>query len=328
MNTSTRRSFLRSVTWGSASLCLAPTLHAEAVYPSRPIMLINPYAAGGPADTLARGLARQLEQRLKQPIVVDNKAGGAATIGTGFVARARPDGYTLLLGTSAGHVVTPLMQRIPYDGVTDFAFIAAVANQPNVLVVHPSVGVSSLQELVALAKKEPGKLNYASAGTGGATHLGAEAFLHRARIQITHVPYGGAAPALKDLLGGQVQVGMLNLAATQVYITEGKLKALAYGGTKRSPLLPQVPTMAEAGMAGSEVSTWYTLAAPRGTPAAIVETLRKAMTEVNADPAYLKLLGSLGAEQLVLSPAETTAFVNADKVAMTKLLGTLGLLEK
>ncbi|MES2530007.1 MAG: tripartite tricarboxylate transporter substrate binding protein, partial [Pseudomonadota bacterium] len=265
MKPSTRRSFVRSAAWSSAALCLAPALHAEPAYPSRPITLINPYAAGGPADTLARGVAHQLEQRLKQPIVVDSKAGGAATIGTGFVARARPDGYTLLLGTSAGHVVTPLMQRISYDGVADFAFIAAVANQPNVLVVHPSVGVSSLQELIALAKKEPGKLNYASAGTGGATHLGAESFLHRAQIRITHVPYGGAAPAVKDLLGGQVQVGMLNLAATQAFIAEGKLKALAYGGAKRSPLLPQVPTMAEAGLGGSEVSTWYTLAAPKGT---------------------------------------------------------------
>ena len=195
---------------------------------------------GGPADTLARGLAHQLQARLQQPVIVDSKAGGAATIGTGFVARAKPDGYTLLMGTSAGHAVTPLMQHIAYDGIADFAFIAVVANQPNVLVVNPDLGVDSLQGLIALAKKQPGKLNYASAGTGGATHLGAEAFLQRAQIRITHVPYGGAAPALKDLLGGQVQVGMLNLGATQAFIEQGKLKALAYGGTKRSALLPQV----------------------------------------------------------------------------------------
>ena len=323
-----RRALLRSAALASAALCLAPALHAQDAYPTRPITLINPYAAGGPADTLARGLARQLEQRLKQPVVVDSKAGGAATIGTGFVARARPDGYTLLIGTSAGHVVTPLMQKIPYDGVADFAFIAGVANQPNVLVVHPSVGVSSVQELIALAKKEPGKLNYASAGAGGATHLGAEAFLKRAGIQITHVPYGGAAPAIKDVLGGQVQMGMLNLAATQAFIADGKLKALAYGGAQRSPLLPQVPTMAESGFKGSEVSTWYTLAAPKGTPPEVVEMLRKAVAETQADPAYQALLASVGAERVDLSPAQTTAFVQADKVAMAQLLGTLNLLEK
>ncbi|RCW70549.1 Bug family tripartite tricarboxylate transporter substrate binding protein [Pseudorhodoferax soli] len=318
----------RSVLQAAAALGLAPALHAQDAYPTRPIKLVNPYAAGGPADTLARGLARLLEQRLKQPIVVDNKAGGAATIGTGFVARSRADGYTLLIGTSAGHVVTPLMQKVPYDGLGDFAFIGGVGNQPSVLVVHPSVGVSTVQELIALAKKEPGKLNYASAGSGGGTHLAAESFLQRAGIQISHVPYGGAAPAIKDVLGGQVQMGMLNLAATQAFIADGRLKPLAYGGAQRSPLLPQVPTMAEAGFKGSQVSTWYTLAAPKRTPVDVIETLRKAMADTQADPAYQTLLSSLGAERLDLSPAQTTAFVQADKVAMTHLLGKLNLLDK
>jgi tripartite-type tricarboxylate transporter receptor subunit TctC len=328
MSTSRRFVLVRSCVVVGAALCLLAGAHAEPPYPSRPITLINPYAAGGPADTLARGMAHQLETRLKQPVIVDSKAGGAATIGTGFVARAKPDGYTLLIGTSAGHVVTPLMQRTPYDGIADFAFIAVVANQPNVLVVNPAVGVDSLQGLVALARKEPGRLNYASAGTGGATHLGAELFLQRVQIRITHVPYGGAAPALKDLLGGQVQVGMLNLAATQAFIKDGKLKALAYGGAKRSLLLPQVPTMTEAGFAGAESTTWYTLAAPKGTPGQVVEVLRKAVADINADPAYQALLASLGAERMALSPAETTAFVQRDKVAMTKLLGSLDLLGK
>jgi tripartite-type tricarboxylate transporter receptor subunit TctC len=319
---------LRPSIAAATALLLLTGLQAEPAYPSRPITLVHPYASGGPADVLARGLAHQLETRLKQPVIVDARAGGAATIGTGIVARAKPDGYTLLVGTSAGHVVTPLMQRIPYDGIADFSFIAVVANQPNVLVVHPGLGVDSLKGLIALAKKEPGQLNYASAGTGGATHLGAEAFLQRAQIKITHVPYTGAAPALKDLLGGQVQVGMLNLGATQAFIEQGKLKALAYGGTKRSALVPQVPTMAEAGVPGAETSTWYTLAAPKGTAPAVIETLRKAVKEVNADPAYQKLLASQGAERMDLSPAETTAFVQRDKVAMTQLLGTLHMLEK
>lgn len=309
-------------------LCVLPAALAEPAWPARPVTLVHPYAAGGPADTMARALAHQLEQRLRQPVIVDAKPGGAATIGTGFVARAKPDGYTLLVGTSAGHVVTPLMQKIPYDGVGDFAFVAVVANQPNVLVVHPALGVDSLQALIALAKREPGKLNYASAGAGGATHLGAEAFLQRAGIRATHVPYSGAAPALKDLLGGQVMMGMLNLAATQPFIEQGKLKALAYGAARRSPVLPQVPTLAEAGFAETEVSTWYTLAVPKGTPPAVIEVLRKAVAEAGADPAYQKVLAASGAERMDLSPADTTAFVQHDKVRMAKLLGTLNLLDK
>jgi tripartite-type tricarboxylate transporter receptor subunit TctC len=313
---------------GLAALALLPAAHGQAAWPTRPVTLIHPYAAGGPADTLARALGHQLEARLKQPIVVDARAGGAATIGTSAVARAKPDGYTLLLGTSAGHVVTPLMQKIAYDGIGDFRFIAVVASQPNVLVAHPSAGVGSVQELIAMARKEPGKFDYASAGSGGATHLGAEAFAQAAGIKLTHVPYSGAAPALKDLVGGQVQLGMLNLAAAKPFIADGKLKALAYGGAKRSPLLPQVPTLAELGYGNTATATWYTLAAPKGTPDDVTEALRKAVAEAAADPAYQQALAAVGAERIDLSPVETTAFVQQDKAAMTKLLGTLGLLQK
>lgn len=326
-----RRAALRGAFLAAVACALATSLHAHAAdpYPDRPITLINPYAAGGPADTLARALAVELQGRLKQTVLVDSKAGGAATIGTGFVARAKPDGYTLLVGTSAGHVVTPLMQRgVPYDGISDFAFVGVVSNQPNVLVVHPDLGVDKLQDLITLAKKQPGKLNYASAGLGGATHLGAEAFLQRAQIQVTHVPYSGAAPALKDLLGGQVQMGMLNLAATRAFIEQGKLKALAYGNAKRSPLLPQVPTFAEAGVLGAAPTTWYTLAAPKGTPPDVVEKLAATMAQIDADPTWQRFLAGIGAERMSLTPRETTAFVEADKVAMAHLLGSLNLLAK
>ena len=328
MSLSLRSVLTQCLAGAVAAVSFLAVAHAQSPYPSRPITLINPYAAGGPADTLARGLATALETRLKQSVIVDSKAGGGATIGTGYVARAKPDGYTLLISTSAGHVVTPLMQRIAYDGINDFAFIAVVANQPNMLVVNPDLGVDTLQGLIAMAKKDPAKLNYASAGTGGATHLGAEAFLQSAQIKITHVPYAGAAPALKDILGGHLQMGMLNLSATRAFIEQGKLNALAYGGPKRTALFPQVPTMSEAGFPAGELSTWYTLSAPKGTPADALEVLRKAVAEVNADPAYQKILASLGAERMEMTPAETTAFVQRDKVAMTKLLGSLNLLEK
>ncbi len=297
-------------------------------YPNRLITLVHPYAAGGSADALARGIARQMEDRLKQSVIVDAKPGGAATIATAFVARAKPDGYTLLIGTSAGHVVTPLMQKIAYDGVEDFSFIAVVANQPNVLVVNPSLGIDSVDALIKQAKADPAKFNFASAGLGGATHLGAEAVWQRAGLKMTHVPYAGAAPALKDLVGGQVQVAMLNISATLPLIEAGRIKALAYGSKQRSTLLPQVPTLAEVGFGGTEVSTWYTLAAPKGTPQEVIDILAKTIADMNADPAYQKLLASQGAERLELSPAETTKFVRQDKAAMTKLVGALDLMGK
>lgn len=317
--------FRRTLMAVGAVLAFSP-VQAQLAFPDRPITLVHPYAAGGPADTMARALAKQMETLLKQPVVVEAKAGGAAAIGTGFVARSKPDGYTLLLGTSAGHVVTPLMQKIPYNGVADFAFITVVAVQPNVLVAHPSLGVDKLQDVVNLARKQPGVLNYASAGTGGATHLGAESFAQSAQIKITHVPYGGAAPALKDLLGGQVQLGMLNLAATKPFVTEGKLKALVYGGTKPTPALPQVPTFQQAGYKVAATSTWYTLAAPKNTPIAVLEVLNKAVAGARNDPAYTALLEGMGAELVDMSPAETTEFVKQDQVAMSSLLSQLNLI--
>jgi tripartite-type tricarboxylate transporter receptor subunit TctC len=313
---------------GLMALSATHLLHAQDAWPSRPITLIHPYAPGGSADALARLLGRQLEARLKQTVVVEGRPGGAATIATAHVARARPDGYTLLLGTSAGHVVTPLMQRIAYDGIGDFRFIGVAASQPNVLIAHPGLGVDSLQALIALARKEPGRLNYGSAGMGGATHLGAEAFAQAAQIKLTHVPYNGAPPAIKDLLGGQVQLGMLNHSAVNPFIADGRVKALAYGGAQRSPLLPNVPTMAELGYGNTATATWYTLAAPKGTPDGVVEALRSAMAQAAADPAYIQALAAQGGERIDLSPQDTTAFVQQDKLAMTQLLRTLGMLEK
>ena len=301
---------------------------AQDSWPTRAITLVNPYAAGGPADNLARTLARQLETRLKTPVIVENKVGGAATIGTGHVARAKPDGYTLLISTSAGHVVTPLMQKIAYDGVADFDFIGVVANQPNVLVSHPALKLDSVADLLALARKQPGALNYASAGTGGATHLGGVLLQQRAGVKLTHVPYAGAAPALKDVLGGQVQLGMLNLAAVLPFVKEGKLKALAYSSRQRSELLPDVPTLAQAGIANAESSTWYTLSAPRATPAPVLQKLAQALDATLADEGFRQFLLSQGSERLVMSPAATTAFVQEDKRQMTLLLDSMGSLAK
>jgi tripartite-type tricarboxylate transporter receptor subunit TctC len=296
-------------------------------YPSQPITLVNPYAAGGPADVLGRALARMLEQQLGKTVIVENKAGGGAAIGTAYVARAKPDGYTLLLGTSNAHVVTPLMQPTPYDGVKDFAFISIVANQPNMLVVHPKIKVDTVQQLIALARQEPGKLNYASAGPGSSPHLGAELFRQRANIDITHIPYSGAAPAITDLVGGQVDMAVLNLAATLPFVKQGKLKALAYASNHRSPLLPDVPTLTETGIKDADSTSWYSLAAPKGTPPDIVQKLNEAVAAINKNPQYQKAMEAQGVELLTMTPQEATAFVQKDQQTMSTLVKSVGLVK-
>lgn len=301
---------------------------AAAAYPDHPITLINPYAAGGPADVVARSLARALEKRLGQPVVVENKPGGGASIGTGFVARAKPDGYTLLLGTSAGHVVTPLMQKTTYDGIQAFEFCSVVAVQPIMLVVNPSRGIKTVQALIARAKAEPGKLSYGSAGVGGATHLGAELFQQAAHVQLNHIPYAGASPAINDAVGGQIDLAMLNLSASLPFIRQGRLVPLAYAASERSPLLPDVPTLDEAGVPGAQAATWYSLAAPAGTPADIVQTLSETVRRVNDDPDYRRVMQDQAISLMALSPQDASAYVRKDRADMQRLLGTLGLLAK
>jgi tripartite-type tricarboxylate transporter receptor subunit TctC len=242
------------------------------------------------------------------------------------VARAQPDGYTLLIGTSAGHVVTPLMQKLPYDGVGDFDFVGVVASQPNVLVARPELGVTTLADVIALARRSPDGLTFASAGAGGATHLGGVMLQQRAAIKLTHVPYGGAAPALKDLLGGQVQLGVLNLGAVLPFVKEGRLLAIAYAAPKRSALLPAVPTLAESGVTGAESATWYTLALPKGTPAPIRQKLHQALAAALEDSSFVQFLDAQGAERLPMAPAATDAFVREDQKQMRQLLGSVGLL--
>ncbi|AOB33788.1 hypothetical protein AKI39_16370 [Bordetella sp. H567] len=308
-----------------------PAAHAAGpgnAYPDHPITLVNPYAAGGPADIVARSLARAMEKRLGQPVVVENKPGGGASIGTGFVARAKPDGYTLLLGTSAGHVVTPLMQKTAYDGVRDFAFCSVVAVQPIMLAVNPASGIKTVADLIARARAEPGKLSYGSAGVGGATHLGAELFQQAAHIKLNHIPYPGASPAVNDAVGGQLDMVMLNLSASLAFIRQGRLVPLAYASDQRSPLLPQVPTLDEAGVHGAQSATWYSLAAPAGTPAAIVQRLSAAVRDVNQDTDYRRVMQEQAIELMALAPDQAQAYVEKDRADMQALLDRLGLLGK
>ncbi len=248
-----------------------------AGYPDKPITFINPYAAGGPADILARIVAKQMSQVLGQSIIIQSKPGGGASIGAEYVARAKPDGYTVLFGTAAAHIVTPLMQTVQYDGIKDFTFVGMVGNIPNVLTVSADSGLKSVDELIKDSRDNPEKYTYASAGNGSSPHLTGENFKQQTQAKLLHVPYKGAAPASTDLAGGLVKVGFLNLPAVLPFINQGKLHALAIAANKRSPALPDVPTMDELGYDGFKGSSWYSMAVPAGTPKDVVDSLYAAL---------------------------------------------------
>ena len=313
-----------SVVAGLIASLAANGVSAQA-FPTKPIVLVNPYAAGGPADLIARALAKDLATELGQSVVVENKPGAGASIGAGFVARAEPDGYTLLLGTAAAHIVTPLIQKVPYDGIQDFAFVALAPTQPNLLVVHPDVKATNVKELIALAKASPGKLNYGSSGAGTSPHLGGEMLKLTAKIDLVHIPYGGAAPALTDLVAGRLQAAVMNLSGELPYVKAGKLRALAYASTKRSPLLPDVPTFAEVGLGGAESSSWFTVGAPKGTPAPVVDKINKAIATVYQHAEFRKLMDAQGAEVTAMSPEETTRFVKDDAKRTVDLIKSANL---
>jgi len=303
---------------------LPPTAGAQA-FPTKSITLVNPYAVGGPADQLARVLAKGMGEQLGQPVIVENKAGGGASIGAAFVANAPADGYTLLFGTSAAHVVTPAATRVPYDGIKDFDFIGMVANVPNVLTVHPSIKANNVKDFIALVKSEPGKLSYASAGLGSSPHIGMEMFKYTTGTFLLHIPYRGAAPATTDMVAGTVPVGMLNISGVQAFIKANRLRALAYGGSKRSASLPDVPTFAEAGIPKFISGSWYSLAAPAKTPVPVLDRLTKALTVVLASPEFVNAAAQQSAEIYNLTSAQTQAFVLEDAKTMHELIKGTGM---
>jgi tripartite-type tricarboxylate transporter receptor subunit TctC len=305
---------------------LSTTVYAQAVnYPSKPVVLVNPYAVGGPTDLLGRTLAKGLTEQLGQQVLVENRAGGGASIGAAYVAKAAPDGYTLLLGTSAAHVVTPIATSVPYNGIKSFEFIGIVGSVPNILTVHNSMKLETLNDFLALAKSQPGKLSYASAGMGSSPHIGAELLKFRAGIDLMHIPYRGAAPAITDLVAGTVPVGMLNISVVQSHIKSGSLKALAYASTKRSPSLPNVPTFAEAGLPNFVSGSWYSLAAPANTPIAVLDRLAKALVSVQASAEFQAAATQQNAEIYSLSRADTLRFVQDDTKTMQDLIKTTGM---
>ena len=286
---------------------------ALAAYPDRPVKLVVALAPGGPADTAARVFAPYFAEQLGQNVVIENRTGASSVIGTESVVRAPPDGYTLLFGSSSSFAVNPaVMKNLRFDVQKDLKLVGLVSYTPHVLVVRSSLAAGSLAELIALAKARPGKLTYASSGAGGAIHLASELFKREAGVDIVHVPYRGGGPAVMGLLTGDVDVFINDASTTVENVRAGKLKALAMAWSKRSPLLPEVPTFAELGLPAVISSSWFGLAAPVETPADVIGRLAAAMPQVFASPGYQARLEKLGLEQFALNPEQSAAFIKAE----------------
>jgi tripartite-type tricarboxylate transporter receptor subunit TctC len=293
----------------AAALLLALTGAAAAEdYPVRPVHLIIPFPPGGSNDVVGRMIAIQLSERLGKQVVVENRGGAGGVIGTETASNATPDGYTLLV-ISIAHAVNPWLYKLNYDPIKSFVPVGILATGPNVLVVNPQVPIQSVKELIAYAKQKPGELHYASAGVGSFQHLGGELFKLTAGIDILHVPFRGGGPAMIDVLGGFSQVMFSSLVQTTPHIRSGQLRALGTGGLKRSPVLPDVPTIDEAGLPGYEAVNWWGIVAPAGTPPEIVAKLNKALGEVQSAPETQQRFANEGAEVTQMAPAEFGAFM-------------------
>ncbi|APW39805.1 ABC transporter substrate-binding protein [Rhodoferax koreense] len=291
-----------------------------AAYPEKTINIVVPTAAGGANDAMARTIGQAMSVILKQPIIVDNKAGGNGAIASEFVARAAPDGYTLMLGYIATHAMNPALQKLRYDPVKDFEPVGMVGYSATLMVANPKVPASNAKELVALLKAAPDKTGYASAGNGTAPHFAAEMFKLSTGTSMLHVPYKGSAPAVTDTIGGQTQVMFPSLFTAMPYVKAGKLKALGVAGEKRSPLMPDVPTLKEQGIDNVDVSQWYAIFAPAKTPKPVLEQLNKVLNQVLADPAVVKRLEDHGAEVQTMGLEQMRSFVQAEQVKWKKVV--------
>ena len=295
-------------------------------YPAKPIRLIVPYPPGGPTDLVGRSVGQKLTEAWGQQVVVENRAGAASAVGTEAASRAPADGYTLLLGTSAGFCINPALGgKLPYDAERDFAPISLLVINPQILVVHPSLPAHSVKELIALAKSRPGQINYASVGNGSPQHLGMEMLKSMAGIDMVHVPYKGTAPAVTDILAGHVSLMFNSMPSVLPQVFSGKLRGLAVGSANRSPAAPDIPTVAEAGVPGFEYVTWYGLYAPAGTPREIVSRLHGQIVKMLADPDLARRFASQGAEPMSNTPEQLAQYRRAEFQRWRKLIADLKL---
>ncbi|TCT09741.1 tripartite-type tricarboxylate transporter receptor subunit TctC [Paralcaligenes ureilyticus] len=298
---------------------------AMAAYPDHPIRMIVGFSAGGTTDVVARIVAKEISQELGQSVVVDNRPGAGSNIGTEMAARAQPDGYTLYMVAVTSAINQTLYKNIHFNLIKDFAPVALAAKVPNVLVVNPQLPVHSVKELVAYAKAHPGKLNFASSGTGTSIHMAGELFKQSAGIDVLHVPYKGSAPALTDLMGGQVQYMFDNMPSAWPHVQAGKLRALAVTTGDRSKTAPDLPTMQESGFPGFDVSSWFGVLAPKGTPAAVVDKLNAAIEKGLYKSDVQARLKGLGAVTVKTTPAEFGEFIQSEVVNWAKVVKASGV---
>ena len=307
------------------ALLLLPALATAQDFPSKPIKLIVPFPPGGPNDIIARVVGQRMSELIKQPVVIDNRGGQGGVLGTDAIAKAAPDGYTIGIVSASSLVINPTMEKVPYDVARDFAPVTLVTTVPEMLVVASNVAAKNMKELIALAKAEPGKLNFASAGVGGLPHLAGELLKLTAKIDIVHVPYRGAAPAINDLLGNQVQMAFLDLPVLLPHIKAGLLKPIALGAPQRAPTSPDVPTTAEVGMPDLLIENWYGMIAPAGTPEKIVATLNRITNEAMSDPQVKQKLADQGLTVAGDTPKHFRDYIGAETKKWAKVIKEAGL---
>lgn len=312
-----RRTLLAALT---ALAATAPAL-AQDAWPSKQIKIVVPFAAGGTSDVLARVLAAQLQTNLKQTVIVDNRAGAGGVIGADSVAKSPADGYTLLLGTIATHAINPaLLPRMPYNAAKDFAPVMLLGSISNVLLVGPDQPFKSVKDVIAAAKAKPGSLQFASAGQGTSQHLSGETFKLLAGVDITHIPYKGSAPAIQDVMGGAVPMSFETALVAAPQIKAGKVRALAVTSAKRARILPDVPTLQEAGVPGFDVASWQALYAPAGTPPAVVAKLNAELARIIEQPEIKTRMEALGLEHTANTPAQFAEFQMAEQAKWAKII--------
>lgn len=309
---------LRALTMvGLASVTSA---FAQSTYPTKPIRLINPFPPGGGATIMGRVIAQELTERLGQSVVFDNRGGAGGIIGMEIAARSAPDGYTITMATASTVTIHPLLSKVPFDPVKDFAPVSHVSNVPLLLVVHPSVAAKSTKEFIALLKAQPGKLNFASSGKGTISHLAGELFKFNTGVNMVHVPYRGGGPALVDVLGGQVQINFANILSSLPHVKGGRLRGLAVTSAKRSSAITELPTVTESGLPGYEVVQWNGVLAPARVPAAIVARLNSEIERMLALPEMKSRLAADGADAAGGPPEKFAAFIRSDIDKWTKVI--------
>ena len=325
MNTLRRSVVLLALLALPLAILVGPAPAAAQAFPNKPVRLVVPFPPGGPLDTVGRALAQKLTEAWGQSVIVDNRPGAGGNIGADLVAKAAPDGYTVVMGALSTHAVNPsLYAKMPYDAMKDFAPITLVAITPNVLVVNPSLPVNSVRELIAYAKANPGKLAFGSGSNGSAGHLAGELFKADTGTDLLHVPFKGAAPAMQALLSGDIQLMFDNLASASAQVKAGKLKALAVTTARRSPLAPDLPTMAESGVPGFDISTWFGLLAPAGTPPEIVGRWNAEVGRILRTPEMRERLTAMGAEPAPDTPAEFAQFIASEAAKYARIVKVSG----